>query len=137
MALHSQLPSWYNTETGVPQGSFLDPLLLFIYVNDLSDCFTTNAMLIADDVSIFSVFDNINVSATNLNIGFSKINVWANQWKMSFKPHPNKQTQEVIFSSKKKSHHPLNSNNNSVKQVQFQKFLGIYLDGKLEFHEHL
>ena len=101
VALHSQLYSWYNNETGVSQGSILDPLLLFIYINDLSDCFTTNAMLIGDDVSIFFVFGNINVSATNLNIDFSKINVWANQWKMSFKPDPNKQTQEVIFSSKK------------------------------------
>ena len=40
--------------------------------------------------------------------------------------------QEVIFSRKikKTSHPPLNFNNNSVKQVQFQKYLGVYLEGK-------
>ena len=34
---------------------------------------------------------------------------------------------------KKKSHPPLNFNNNSVKQLQFQKRVGVYLDGKLDF----
>ena len=43
-----------------------------------------------------------------------------------------------IFSCKiKKTSHPsLNFNNNSVKQVQFQKHLGFYLDGKLNLREH-
>ena len=53
-------------------------------------------------------------------------------------PDPNKQLQEVIFSCKiKKTSQPLlNFNNNSVKQVQFQKQLGVYLDDKLDFCEH-
>ena len=35
------------------------------------------------------------------------------------------------------SHTPLNFNNNFLKQEQFQKHLGVYLDGKLDFCEHL
>ena len=79
------------------------------------------------------------MSATNLNSDLSKINAWANQWKMTFNPNPNKQAQEVIFSRKirKTLHPPLTFNNNSVKEVQFQKHLGDYLDGRLDFHEHL
>ena len=86
----------------------------------------------------FSVVDDINVSTTNLNSDLSKINAWANQWKMTFNPDPNNQAQDLIFSRKiKKASHPLlNFNNNSVKQVQFQKHLGVYLDSKLEFREH-
>ena len=38
---------------------------------------------------------------------------------------------------KKISHPPLNFNNNSVKQVQFRKHLGVYLDDRLDFCEHL
>ena len=58
---------------------------------------------------------------------------------MTFNPDPNKQAQEVFFSCKiqKKSHPPLNFNNNYVKKVQFQKHLGVHLDGKLDFREHL
>ena len=89
--------------------------------------------------ALFSVVDNMNLSATNLNSDLSKINAWANQWKMTFTPDPNKQAQEVIFSRKirKTSHPPLTFNNNSVKQVQSQKNLGDYLDSRLDFREHL
>ena len=73
---NGQLSSWSNTEIGIPQGSILDPLLSLIYVSDLSDDLTTNAMLFADDVSLFSESNNINMSATNLNSDLRKINSW-------------------------------------------------------------
>ena len=57
---------------------------------------------------------------------------------MTFNPDPNKQTQEAIFSRKiKNTSQPLlNFNSNSIKQVQLQKHLGVYLDGRLDFREH-
>ena len=57
---------------------------------------------------------------------------------MTFSSDPNKQAQEVIFfrKIKKTSHSPLKFNNNSVKQIQFQINLAVYLDGKLDFREH-
>ena len=137
--LNGQLSSWSNIETSIPQGSILGSFLFLIYINDLSDGLTTNARLFADDVSLFSVVDNINLSATNLNSDLSKINAWVNHWKMTFNPDPNKQAQEVIFSCKIKNilHPPLNFNNNSVQQVQFQQHLDVYLENKLHFYEHL
>ena len=135
MLLNGQLSSWSNIETGIPQGSILGPFLFLVYINDLSEGLTTNARLFADDVSLFSVVDNINLSATNLNNDLSRINAWANQWEMTFNPDPNKQVQEVVFSlkTKKTSHLPLNFNNNTVRQAQFQKHLGVYLDGNWTF----
>ena len=108
--------SWSNSESGVPQGSILGLLLFFIYINDLSEGLTTNVRLFADDVSFFSVVNNNNLLATNLNSDLSKINAWGSQWKMTFNSDPNKQVQEVIFSRKikKTSQPPLNFNNNSV-----------------------
>ena len=57
---------------------------------------------------------------------------------MTFNSDPNKQAQDIIFSRKikKTSHPPLNLNDDSVKQVQFQKYLGVYLDERLDFPEH-
>ena len=59
--------------------------------------------------------------------------------KISFNPDPSKQAQEVIFFCKlQKSTHPtLSSNNNTVTQSVTQKHLGMLLDTKLDFQEHL
>ena len=63
-----------------------DLLLLLIYKNDLSEGLTTNSRLSADYVSLFSVVNNINLSANNLNCDLSKINASANQWEMTRAP---------------------------------------------------
>ena len=100
---------------------------------------SSNVKLFADDTSLFSVVHDVNASARELNDDLKKINKWAFQWKMSFNPDPSKQAQEVIFSRKiKKLPHPsLVFNNNNVLQTSSQKHLGVTLDVKLTFDEHL
>ena len=100
---------------------------------------SSNVKLFADDTSLFSVVPDVNASARELNDDLKKINKWAFQWKMSFNPDPSKQAQEVIFSRKiKKLPHPsLVFNNNNVLQTSSQKHLGVTLDVKSTFHEHL
>ena len=87
----------------------------------------------------FSVIFDKDLSTKNLNDDLNRINNWAFQWKMSFNSDPNKQAQEVLFSRKiKKSSQPsLIFNNNIVTQSLTQKHLGMFLDTKLDFQEHL
>ena len=79
------------------------------------------------------------MSAKNFNDDLNRINNWAFQWKMSFNPDPNKQAQKVLFSRKiqKSSQPSLIFNNNIVTQSLTQKHLGMFLDTKLDFQEHL
>ena len=58
---------------------------------------------------------------------------------MNFNPDPSKQPQELLFSRKasSKQNPSLNFNGNSVHQVQLQKHLGLFLDPKLSFDEHI
>ena len=86
-----------------------------------------------------TLFSDKNLSAKNLNDDLTRINNWACQWKMSFNPDSNKQAQEVIFSCKiqKSSQPSLIVNNNIVNQSLAQKYLGMFLDTKLDFQEHL
>ena len=58
---------------------------------------------------------------------------------MSFNPDSPKIAQEVFFSRKiKKPIHPgLIFNNNQVIQTRYQKHLGMFLDGKLNFSEYV
>ena len=126
-------------EHGVPQGSILGPLFILICINDLSDGLISNPKLFADDTFLFSVVQNINSTANDLNGDLIKISDWAFQWKMMFNPDPKKQAQKVIFSRKinKIDHPPLYFNENLVKSSPTQKHLGMILDTKLDFSLHL
>ena len=58
---------------------------------------------------------------------------------MSFNPDRTKQAQEIIFSRKKNAttHPPLFFNNSEIKLSSNQKHLGLALDRKLSFNEHI
>ena len=66
--LNGQVSAWASVNAGVPQGSILGPLLLLIYINDLSDKLSCNVKLFADDTSLFSVIHDVKVSARELNV---------------------------------------------------------------------
>ena len=109
VVLNRQHSSWTNVEAGVPQGSFLGPLFVLIYMNGLSDGLTSNPKLFADYTSLFSVVQIKNSTANDLNSDLMKISDRAFKWKMRFNPDPKKQAQVVIFSRKinKIDHPPL------------------------------
>ena len=77
----------YKTESvtcGVPQGSILDPLLIIIYVNDISE--VSNKIfpiLFADDTTILMEGNSIHNVIASLNIELHKLNVWLKANKLS------------------------------------------------------
>ena len=80
VTLNGQSSSWTNVNGGILQGYVLGPLFFLIYINDLPDGLSSNAKLIANDTSLFSVVQDINTSAIELNSDMKKINEWAFQW---------------------------------------------------------
>ena len=137
--LNGQYSSWTKVEAGVPKSSVLGPLLFLIYINDLSDNIASNSKLFADDTSLFSVVKNANASNIDLNNDLKKIGEWSLQWKMSFNPGPNKHAQELIFFHKVQTtnHASLFFSENVIPKTTLQKHLGMFLDSKLNFSEHL
>ena len=95
--------------------------------------------LFADDTSIFSIAKDSTKSSNEFNNDLKIINNWAFQWKMSFNHDPLKQATEVRFSKKcNQIDHPyLVFNNNIVHKASLQKHLGLKLDDKLNFKEHI
>ena len=82
----------------------------------------------------FSVVQNVNTSADGLNNDLVKINIWAYQWKISFKPDQNNQAQGVVFSrkiNKKKTIPLLSFNKNNASEANSQKHLDIIPDNSL------
>ena len=137
--LNGQFSSWKPILAGVPQGSILGPLLFLIYINDLPNGLKSNAKVFGDDTSLFTLVKDKNKSTSILNNNLLLISKWAYNWKMLFNPDPTKPAQEVIFSKKKITQiHPIISLNNiQVERVHYQKYLGIFLNEKLNFKQHV
>ena len=139
VVLNGQNSSWKNILAGVPQGSVLGPLLFLIYINDLPNGIESICKIFADDTSLFSEVKDATVSHTQLNNDLNKISKWAFQWKMLFNPDPSKQAIEICFSHKRDnvSYPSLVFNDNKVQLANSQKHLGLILDSKLDFNEHI
>ena len=114
-------------------------MLFLIYLNDLTKDISSKHKLFADDTSIFSIVNDIDVSKHELNSDQRKISMRTYQWKMSFNPGISKQAQEVIFSKKtQKIFHPsVLFNNIPVQHSTVQKHFGVYLDKTLNFNTHI
>ena len=114
-------------------------LLFLVYINDLPPRLRCNAKLFADDTSLFSTITSPAISSSNLNEDLLKITQWAYQWKMLFNPDLTKQAQEIIFSRKKTdtSYPSLYFNNAQIQRQSVKKYLGLILDEKLSFLEHI
>ena len=72
--LKGQVFSWTVVNTGVPQGSILSSLLFLVHINDLTDGLSSNAKLLANEASLFSVIHNIDTSANEFNNDLHQIN---------------------------------------------------------------
>ena len=70
---------------------------------------------------------------------YKVISNWAFQWEMQFNPDTNKQAQEVYFSKKSKNESslPVTFNNAKVVTCFTHKHLGLLLDKRLSFNEHI
>ena len=121
--MNGQYSSWAKVQAALFQDSILGPLLLLIYINDLSDNLASNFKLFADDTSLFSVVKNNDASNIDLNNDLKKIGEWAFQCKMSFNPNPTKQAQELIFSRKVQTTNlpPLFFNENVIPKTPTSK----------------
>ena len=51
--MDGEVSSWISVLSGVPQGSVLRPILLFVYVNDLEEGVTDTIRKFADNTKLF------------------------------------------------------------------------------------
>ena len=95
--------------------------------------------LFADDTSLYTIAKDKNESAYIINNDLLQISNWTYNWKMFFNPDPNKPTQGVLVSRKNKVqvHPTINLSNIQVEGTSYQKHLGILLDEKLNFKQHV
>ena len=124
----------WPTDTGVPQGSVLSPLLFLILINDLPNCTNMEVLNFADDTLLYLTLPkNTNNIESLINSELIKVNTWmeANQLKLNAS-----KTNYLIFSHRNKINNTLdnlqlNINNTPIKRTKSCKYLGITIDDKL------
>ena len=153
VVLNGQISTWELAKSGVSQRFVLGSLMFLIYINDLPDNIQSTCRIFADRTSLFSHVFNKDTSQDELNHDLQKVSDWVFQWKMQFNRDPimiqliqmqfscdpNKQAKEVISSKKAECNNsfPLPFNKTEVETCQSQKHLGLILDKRLNFTEHI
>ena len=120
--------------SGVPQGTVLAPLLFLIYINDLPFSIHNKIKLYADDVLLYSRITSI-ADCLSLQQDLDLLAQWANRWKMTF----NILKCEFLRVTNQRNPilHTYYIENSPIKEVPSTKYLGVTIDNKLTFNDHI
>ena len=124
-----------SVPSGVPQGSHIGPLLFILFINDIVDFAPKcNILMFADDLKIFSKVSDLN-QVRSLQLAVSALGNWS---ELNRLPLNLEKCFIISFSHRRL---PIFGNYSLLGSVLERKFvikdLGIMLDVKLNFNEHI
>ena len=138
--LANNVRSAFQTITqGVPQGSVLGPLFYILYANDIVNVIKNcNVALYADDTVIYTASRDFETSTRKLEADIAALSGWceANGIGMNMD-----KTKLMVFGNAKKVAELPNLNivvnSKPLQTVTAYKYLGITLDGQLNYAKHV
>ncbi|CAH2088263.1 unnamed protein product [Euphydryas editha] len=122
---------------GTMQGATLSPLLYNIYTSEICKYVNNrnvNILQFADDIVFYSSNYNLEIAIDNMNQSLFQLLQYYND-RLHLKINPSKSS--VMFFGNETSNSNIIYNNEIINRVTSKKFLGIILDPKLTFEEHI
>ena len=123
-----------NVTFGVPQGSVLGPILFTIFINDLPKEVKSNVRLFADDCFVYRSIKN-QEDASILQEDINSLQKWADERLMSFNPEKCERLRVTYKRSPLDVSYMMQDHN--LKQVDTKKYLGVILQKKLSWNNHV
>jgi hypothetical protein len=122
---------WPTVTIGIPKGSVIGPILVTIYINDLPDVVHNIAKLFADDTKVYTVV-NKEEEQHSLQNDINNLVHWSDKWLLKFNKSKCKHVHLGHATNKK---HKMGEN--EINLVTEEKNLGILIDDKLKFQQHI
>ena len=123
---------------GVPQGSVLGPIFFLIYINDIPNALN-NAIprLFADDTNLFLFNSNLQQLTADCNESIHNFYEWSLANKLSL--NLEKTCYQLFVPNTRFKNYSVNLflNLTPIKQTHCTKYLGLNIDDKLSWSEHI
>lgn len=121
-------------KAGVPQGSVLGPILYLLYTSDLPVLENNTVATFADDTAILAVGKRNEESIQKLQFAITQIYGWTKQWRIKLNET---KSVHIDFTNKRLNYIPVTMNQKVVPYANTAKYLGMTLDAKLRWKEHV
>ena len=134
VVVHGKCSDWVNVMSGTPEGGLLSPLLFACFVNDLPGAIQTDTLMFADDVKLYRRVDS-EADVRTMQAQLDSLCEWSERWKLKLNPDKCK----VLTLTLRRNPVIANYRIRGVvlERVQVMRDLGVLLDQKLTFGEHV